>query len=419
MSLNDRLDRVAILSLHSSPLIEPGSGDSGGMTIYVRELTAALSRRGLQTDIFTRTLRDAPRVASFGPGVRVVSIDAGPVDARKEELERYLGDFVSGVRAFASAQRVAYDVVHSHYWQSGVAGIQLARAWDVPLVHSHHTLGRVKNRYLAPGDAPEPQRRLDGEEEVISSADVLVASTDEEWSQLSCLYRAPHDKLKTIHPGVDHSLFSPGDRRSARAEIGLDDEELVMLYVGRIQPLKGLALGIEALEQLVGAVDRKLSFVIVGGASGAAGDAEVARLKRLAADLGVSERVRFVGPQPHSRLPFFYRAADVLVMCSHSESFGLAALEAQASGTPVVATAVGGLAHIVNDGRSGYLVEDRDASVFAARLKTLLSDPELLLEFSHNAVAWADHFSWRSTADSMQDLYGCLVRERFPEACTC
>jgi D-inositol-3-phosphate glycosyltransferase len=419
MSLDYRVERVAITSLHSSPLIEPGFGDSGGMTIYIRELTAALSRRGLQTDIFTRTMPGSPRVASIGPGVRVVSIDAGPLDTGKDDLPDYVDDFVSGVRAFATTQRVSYDVIHSHYWQSGMAGIQLARGWDVPLVHSHHTLGRVKNRYLAPGDAPESQLRLDGEKEVISAADILVASTDEEWSQLSCLYGAPHDRLKTIHPGVDHSLFSPGDQAAARAEIGVDDEELIMLYVGRIQPLKGLSLGIEALEQLVGALDRKLALVIVGGASGVTGDAEVARLKILAENLGVSDRVRFVGPQPHSCVPAFYRAADVLVVSSHSESFGLAALEAHASGTPVVATAVGGLGHIVNDGRTGYLVEDRDASVFAARLKTVLSDADLHREFSENAVAWASNFSWQATAESLQELYECLVRERSPEACTC
>jgi D-inositol-3-phosphate glycosyltransferase len=419
MRADDRLDRVAILSLHSSPLIEPGFADSGGMTIYVRELTAALARRGLRSDIFTRTLPGSPRIVSINDGVRVVSIDTGPAEATKEELGLYVDDFVSGVRAFATTQRVAYDLVHSHYWQSGVAGIQLARGWGVPLVHSHHTLGRVKNRYLASGDVPEPQQRLDGEEEVIASADTLVASTDEEWSQLSCLYGARHDRLKTIHPGVDHSLFSPGDPHEARSKLGIDHEDLVMLYVGRIQPLKGLGLGVEAVEQLAGALESRLVFVVVGGPSGASGEAEVAMLEQLARNLGVSDLVRFVGPQPHARVPAFYRAADVLVMSSHSESFGLAAHEAQASGTPVVATAVGGLGHIVNDGRTGFLVEDRDPSVFAARLKTLLSDPDLRREFSRNAAVWAQRFSWQSTADEMADLYGCLVRELAPELCTC
>ena len=419
MITNGRPDRVAILSLHSSPLKEPGSGDSGGMTIYVRELTAALARSGLKTDIFTRALPDSPRVTSIADGVRVVSIEAGPGDIPKEKLAGYIDDFVAGVRAFSMTQRISYDIVHSHYWHSGIAAKELAKAWNVPHVHSHHTLGRVKNRFLAPGDAPEPQSRLDGENEVIGAADVLVASTDEEWSQLSCLYGAPHDRLKTVHPGVDHDLFSPGDRSAARAEVGLDDDELVMLYVGRIQPLKGVGLAIQAVEQLVGALDRPLTFVIVGGASGAAGEGEVERLKQLSAELGVADRVRFVGPQPHTKIPAFYRAADVQVVSSHSESFGLTALEAHACGIPVVATAVGGLGHIIKDGETGYLVEERDPSVFAARLKTLLSDPDLRADFSHNALLASKKFSWQATADVTLELYECLARERLPEACTC
>lgn len=419
MNTNGSPDRVAILSLHSSPLIEPGSGDSGGMTIYVRELTAALARLGVKTDIYTRAVPGSSRVISIAEGVRVVSIDAGPAAAPKEEIPGYIDDFISGVRAFATTQRISYDVLHSHYWHSGIAATQLAKAWDIPHVHSHHTLGRVKNRFLAPGDAPEPQSRLDGEEEVIESADVLVASTDEEWSQLSCLYGASHDRLKTLHPGVDHELFSPGDRRAARARLGLGEDELVTLYVGRIQPLKGLGLGIEATEQLVGALDHPLTFVVVGGASGVSGEAEVARLKRLGSELDIEDRVRFVGPQPHTEIPVYYRAADAVLMSSYSESFGLTALEAQACGIPVVATAVGGLGHIVMDGETGYLVEDRDPSVFAARLKTLLSDRDLRAEFSRRAVLSSQRFSWQSTADTTKELYECLVRERLPEACTC
>ena len=412
-------DRAAIICLHSSPLIEPGSGDSGGMTIYVRELTAALAERGLRTDIFTRSLPGSERIALLNDGVRVVSIDAGPAGAPKERLGGYIDVFADGVRAFAASQRISYDLIHSHYWHSGVAATRLAKAWNVPHVHSHHTLGRVKNRHLAPGDAPEPRSRLVGEKEVIDSADILVASTDQEWSQLSCLYSAPHDRLKTIHPGVDHALFRPGDRRSARAEIGVDQEEAVMLYVGRIQPLKGLSLAIQAVEELDGALDGPLTFLVVGGASGSAGAGEVERLRRLTRDLGVADRVRFIGPQPHARLPLFYRAADVLVMCSHSESFGLSALEAHASGLPVVATAVGGLGHIVLDGESGYLVEDREPAGFAARLKTLLSDRELQERLSRNAHAAAQAFSWHRTADETLALYECLVQELVPESCTC
>jgi D-inositol-3-phosphate glycosyltransferase len=411
--------RLAVLAYHSSPLGPPGEGDSGGMTVYVRDLAAAFARRGVQTDVYTRADSDGPVVTSLGTGVRVIAIAAGPRGrVPKEQLTPYVGEFAAGVRAFALAQRLRYDAVHSHYWQAGLAAIPLAQGWGVPLVHSHHTLGKVKNRFLAPGDDPEPEARLAGEARIIDAADVLVASTDDEWKQLACLYGAHHDKLKTLHPGVDHSVFSPGDRSAARADLGFADEA-VMLYVGRIQKLKGLELAIRAAEQLVPALDQPLRFVVAGGASGAAGDIEVARLRALVRELALDDVVRFVGAVPHEKLPVYYRAADALVVCSHSESFGLTALEAHSCGTPVVGTPVGGLSHVVADERSGFLVDTRDPAVFAARLKTLLADPSLRARFGAAAVAAASSFSWDRTAASLQELYECLVREQSPEACTC
>ena len=423
MSAEDRgtpLKRTAVISYHSSPLIEPGSGDAGGMTVYVRQLAEAVAGRGLATDIFTRADSDLPRVVELAPGVRVVSVDAGPRErVEKEDLSEHLDDFVAGVRAFSTSQRARYELVHSHYWQSGLAAKALATAWGVPFVHSNHTLGKVKNRALAPGDAPEPLARLAGEAEVMDAADVLIASTDEELQQLACLYGASHDRLKTLHPGVDHSLFSPGPKEGPRAELGLSPDEAVLLFVGRIQRLKGLELAIRSVEQLEPALDRPLDLVVVGGPSGRGGRAEIQRLHELASNLGVADRVTWVGPQPHHRLPIYYRAADAVVVCSHSETFGFAALEAHACGTPVVGTAVGGLAHIVDDGRSGFLVETRDPAVFAGRLKTLLSDPELSATFRAEAERSAARFSWDKTADSFLELYECLVREESPEACTC
>lgn len=411
--------RLAVLAYHSSPLGPPGEGDSGGMTVYVRDLAAAFARRGVQTDVYTRADSDGPPVTSLGTGVRVISIPAGPREhVPKERLTPYVGEFAAGARAFALAQRLRYDAVHSHYWQAGLAGIPLARWWDAPLVHSHHTLGKVKNRFLAPGDDPESEARLEGEARIIDAADVLVASTDDEWKQLACLYGAHHDKLKTLHPGVDHSVFSPGDRDVARAELGLEGAA-VMLYVGRIQRLKGLELAVRAAEQLVPALDQPLRFVVAGGASGAAGDIEVARLRALVRELGLNDVVRFVGAVAHEKLLVYYRAADALVVCSHSESFGLTALEAHSCGTPVVGTPVGGLSHVVADERSGFLVDTRDPAVFAARLKTLLADPALCARFGAEAVASASSFSWDRTAASLQELYECLVREQSPEACTC
>jgi D-inositol-3-phosphate glycosyltransferase len=411
---------IAVLAYHSSPLSEPGAGDAGGMTVYVRALAAALAELGIRTDLFTRATSDIGRMVHLGDGVRVISIEAGPPrPLAKEELPHYIDDFVSGIRAFATSQRIRYDLVHSHYWQSGLAALELAERWAVPLVHSHHTLGRVKNEWLAPGDAPEPASRLEGEAEVISQAEVLVASTDEEWEQLACLYSASHDRLKTLHPGVDHQIFSPGNKLEARTELGLPEDAAVLLYVGRIQRLKGLDLGLQALAELEGRLDRPVVLVVVGGASGNNGGDELLRLQGMAESLGVADQIRWMGPQPHPGLVSYYRAADVLLVCSHSESFGLTALEAHACGTPVVATAVGGLSHIVADGQSGWLVSARDPVVFAERLERLLDDSELIKLFGVNAVSRASAFSWDVVADEFRELYECLVREEFPEACTC
>jgi D-inositol-3-phosphate glycosyltransferase len=389
------------------------------MTVYVRELAESLARRGLQTDIFTRRDADSPAVTELSRGVRVVSLDAGPrAPLPKDELDLYIGDFADEIKAFALGRQIRYDLVHSHYWQSGLAAAALADSWQVPLVHSHHTLGRVKNRFLAPGDTPEPEARLRGEEDVMAAADVLIASTDEEWEQLSCLYGAPHDRLKIIHPGVDHDTFTPGDRDDARAELGIGDE-LVLLSVGRIQPLKGLELAVRAVEQLRSALETKLRLLIVGGASGRGGAAEVRRLNGLVDLLHLREEVRFAGPQPHANLPVFYRAADVLLVCSHSESFGLAALEAHACGTPVVGTAVGGLSYIVRDGESGFLIEERDPASFATRLKALVSDEEVRASFSKRALTEASRFSWTTMAGEFLELYECLVEGKTPQLCTC
>ena len=411
--------RVAVICYHSSPLDEPGVGDAGGMTVYVRGIARAMSARRIHTDIFTRATSLDARITEIYPGVRVVPISAGPPTViDKEEGVRYVEEFVAGIRAFSLGQRAAYDVVHSHYWQSGLVAKELAGAWGIPMVHSHHSLGRVKNGSLAPGDRPEPLLRLTGEEETISAADVLVVSTDDEWQQLTCLYGAEHDRLKTIHPGVDHEIFHPLGRGQAREALGFGDEA-VILYVGRIQALKGLDLAIEAVARLAPTMERKIVFIVAGGGSGLAGDAEVERLEKLAAARGIQDLVRFVGPQPHRALPIYYRAADVLVVCSHSESFGLSALEAHACGTPVVGTAVGGLSHVVRNGRSGFLVETRDPEQFAERLRDALDDDSPHPSFRIEAVRSADLFSWQRAADALIELYECLIAERLPEACTC
>ena len=414
-----RVRRLAVIAYHSSPLHEPGIGDGGGMTVYVRRLAEALARRGVSTDIFTRRSHTSNRIVELTPEVRVVPIEAGAsISLPKEELPAHLDDFVAGVRAFAMSQRIRYDLLHTHYWQSGLAGEALAGAWKVPLVHSHHTLGKVKNELLAAGDSPEPPSRLEGEAAVSTAADVLVGSTDQECEQLACLYGANHDRLKTIHPGVDHRMFRPGSREVARAALGLGDEA-VLMYVGRIQPLKGIELAIRSLEHVVRSVPRKVVLMVVGGASGPAGERELERAHALVNELGLTQNVRFVGAQPHSALPGFYQAADAVVVCSHSESFGFAALEAHACGVPVVASAVGGLSFIVKDGVSGYLVPTRDPELFGERVTRLLVDDGLRGRLGAGALRAADEFSWDSAAAEFLELYECLVNEEFTELCTC
>lgn len=407
--------RICVIAYHSSPLMEPGSGDAGGMTVYVRALAASLADQGIATDVFTRAAEGNPAITEIQPGVRVISIAAGPrAVLPKERLRHHIAEFADGMRAFAISQRMGYDLIHSHYWQSGLAGKALAGRWGIPLVHSNHTLGRVKNKWLAPGDAPEPAVRVAGEHEVIDAAEVLVASTAEEWRQLAELYGAPPERLKILYPGVDHDLFSPGDRGDARRLLGLPEGRL-LLAVGRIQPLKGLDLAIESLARL----DASFSLAIVGGASGMNGGGELDRLGALARDLGVEDRIVWAGAQPHRMLPVYYRAADALLVCSHSESFGLAALEAQSCGIPVIGTKVGGLPDLVGDGSSGILVADRDPDAMASEISSLFERPARSAAFGAAARQRALRFSWKTMAEDFLDLYECLIREDSPEVCTC
>lgn len=413
--------RVAVIAYHVSPLLEPGSGDAGGMSVYVRELSAALASSGVRTDIFTRAVSPFDRTVELSEGVRVIPIESGPrTPLSKHELPDHLDGFVASVRAFALAQRVSYDVIHSHYWQSGVVGRALASTWNVPLVHSFHTLAKVKNATLAPGDFPEPQSRERGEQEVIEAADVLIASTDDEYEALACMYRAPHDRLKTLPPGVDHELFSPGDRTEARKRLGLPLDRPILVSVGRIQKLKGLELAIETTAALRKSFPQaEPLLVIVGGASGPGGEDELTRLGDLTQRLGLADNVMFRGPQPHATLVDLYRAADVALVCSYSESFGLTVLEAQASGTPVVGTDAVGPSNAVRDGISGFVLPTRDPDLFAARIAELVRDPAKSEAFSRAAREASLPYSWKATAESLVGLYECLVEERAPEACTC
>jgi D-inositol-3-phosphate glycosyltransferase len=395
--------RLAVLSLHTSPLAQPGLGDSGGMNVYVRELVSSLAQAGVGTDVFTRRWDAAsPEIVDVEPGFRVVHVEAGPLDLAKEQLPDIVDDFADGVRDHL-VRLGDVDALHANYWLSGVAGHRLKHDLDLPLVSTFHTLARVK---AETGD-PEPERRIRAEADVIACSDAILASCRAEAEQLVRLYGADPDRIELVPPGVDHAFFSPGDRAGARTalrHLRLGDGP-VLLFVGRIQPLKGLDVAVSALAEL-GRPDATL--VVVGGASGAGGPDEVARIGRLVGELGLASQIRFVDPQPHHLLSTYYRAADVCVVPSRSESFGLVALEAAACGTPVVAAAVGGLRTLVEDGRTGFLVEGRDPADFAKRVDELLRDGPLAAALGSHAAVRARGYTWSTAAGRLRRVYGDL-----------
>jgi D-inositol-3-phosphate glycosyltransferase len=400
---------LAVLSLHTSPLVQPGAGDSGGMNVYVRELVASLAQAGVHSNVYVRRWRDGlPDVVDVEPGFRVVHVDAGPVGLAKEHLPDAVDEFVDGVRAHVRHD-ASIEAIHANYWLSGVAGHQLKHELDLPLVSTFHTLARVK---AESGDV-EPLRRAEAEAEVIGCSDAILASCPAEADQLVALYDAPRERIEVVPPGVDHAFFSPGDQRGARHALGLGAHP-VLLFVGRIQPLKGLHVAIEALALLD---DPDAVLLVVGGPSGTDGPFELARAHRLVDELGVREQVRFVSPQPHHLLSTYYRAADICVVPSRSESFGLVALEAAACGTPVVAAAVGGLTTVVEHGRTGILVDERAAAAFAAACRALLDDPGARADIGGAAAERARGYTWSIAAARLRRLYSDLSR-RAPVVCT-
>jgi D-inositol-3-phosphate glycosyltransferase len=404
------VQRLAVLSLHTSPLAQPGAGDSGGMNVYVRELVSALAQAGVASDVYTRRWADElPDVIDVEPGFRVVHVPAGPVDLPKEELPKVVDEFADGVLAHLIDGDPA-DALHANYWLSGVAGHRLKHELGLPLVSTFHTLARVK---AETGDR-EPQRRVAAEAEVIGCSDAILASSAAEATQLERLYGAEPSRIEIVPPGVVHAFFSPGDRagaRSALSHLGELDGP-VLLFAGRIQPLKGLGIAVRTLAALE---DPSAVLVVVGGASGAEGGAELERIGKLAGDLGVADQLRFADPQPHHLLSTYYRAADVVLVPSRSESFGLVALEAAACGTPVVAAAVGGLRTLVDQGRTGYLVEDRDPAAFAAHVQRILGDPVLAGELAANAVARARGYTWSTAAGRLRRIYADLTARSLVE----
>jgi D-inositol-3-phosphate glycosyltransferase len=401
--------RVAVVSLHTSPLDQPGSGDSGGMNVFIRAAAERLAAHGVEVDVFTRCRGgDLPEVEDLGGGSRLIRVKAGPCEpVPKDDLPRYLPEFLGGVLQRGALEDRPYDLVHSHYWLSGWVGRSAKEIWSVPLVASFHTLGKVKNYSLAFGEAPEPGTRVVGEERVIAEADRIVAATPAEAAQLVGLYRADPDRIRVIPPGVDHGLFFPRPRDDARERLHLTGVRL-LLFVGRLQAHKGPDVAVRTLAEAIARdpeTTRDVVLAIVGGPSGSAHGAEMARIMDLAAALGVGERVMLFPPQPQARLADVYSAADVLLVPSRSESFGLVALEAQACGTPVVAAEVGGLRYVVEDGVTGFLVEGHDPGDHAERVLEILRDPQLAARISAASIAHAARFSWDATATGILSVY--------------
>ena len=382
------------------------------MNVYIRAVTERLAREGVKVDLFTRCRGgDDHEVREIAPGIRVVSVQAGPcTPVPKSYLPRFLPEFLGGVLRIAKEDGRGYDIVHSHYWLSGWVGRALSADLGVPLVASFHTLGKVKNYSLARGELPEPESRLEGESRVIADAERILAPTPIEAAQLVGLYRADPNNIRLVPPGVDHKLFVPSDRLEARARLHLSGLRLA-LYVGRLQPHKGPDVAVRTLAEAVAKdpVAKDLVLAIVGGPSGQDHGAEVARLMSLAGALGVSERVMLFPPQPQEKLVDFYSAADVVLVPSRSESFGLVALEAQACATPVVAASVGGLRYVVQDGVGGFLVEGHDPEDHANRLLQILRDSELAAALGAGAATSALRFTWDSTASELLGVYNELL----------
>jgi len=399
-----------MLSVHTSPLEQPGTGDAGGMNVYVVELSRRLAATGVKVEIFTRaTSRSQPSVTEMAPGILVRHVIAGPFEGlTKADLPGQLCTFAREVlRTEAAYEPGYYDLIHSHYWLSGQVGALARDRWGVPLVHSMHTMAKVKNELLAAGDEAEPAARVIGEQQVVDAADLIVANSAAEGQQLIELYDAGPDRVRVITPGVDLSVFSPGDKPAARDRVGIAPDALVVMFAGRIQQLKAPDIVVEAAAAIVERHPEwrsRLVVPIIGGPSGRGLDT-VRSLRALATRLEVADMVRFVPPMGQAELADHYRAASLVCVPSYNESFGLVALEAQACGTPVVAANVGGLPTAVRDGVTGILVDGHRAADYALVIERLLSDARLLATFGQAAAGHAMTFGWSRTAEQTVQAY--------------
>jgi D-inositol-3-phosphate glycosyltransferase len=412
-----------MLAVHSSPLAKLGGREAGGMNVYVRELARELGRRGAAVDIFTRSQRRGePVVTEIGPNARVITVRTGPtMPYNKNLVLDYLPEFVSRIRCFADAHDLTYDLVHSHYWLSGSAALALRKVWGTPVIHMFHTLGAMKNQVAAAAPWAESDARLEIEAQLLREADAIVAATPLDRAQMVFHYGADTERIVVIPGGVDTETFRPYPQAEARQRLGFPSQPTkLVLFVGRIEPLKGLDTLINAIKLSVTnqpALQEELKLVVVGGDALAQADqwgGEERRVRSLVHELGLDEQVLFVGSRPQAQLPLLYSAADVVAVPSHYESFGLVALEAQACGTPVVASRVGGLTYTVQDGVSGKLVPFDDPAGFARVIEQLVLHEGLREEMGAHAINNARAYAWPHIANRMQHLYASMLHKRRP-----
>jgi D-inositol-3-phosphate glycosyltransferase len=406
--------RIAMLSVHTCPLAVLGGKETGGMNVYVRELSRELGRMGVEVDVFTRSQDPMiRRVVPMGDSVRVIHLPAGPeAPLARERVHEHLDEFVDGVEAWRLTRDVDYDLIHAHYWLSGVVGLTLRERWGVPMLQMFHTLGDLKNRVARRAADLEPAVRLGEEARVIASADRLVAASVAERAYLVRHAGADPERIAVVPCGVDTQLFSPGDAGETRAALGLSADPLI-LYVGRLAPIKGLETLLDALA-LLARRGRRVRLVVVGGDADEPQDGHEAGLRARIKTLGIGDLVSFAGPQPQETLRTHYVAADVTVLPSHYESFGMVALEAMACGSPVVASRVGGLTTTVRDGVTGFLVAEGDVNALAGRLETLLGDADLRWRLGREGVRWAAQHRWPCVAEAICREYALLESRAQP-----
>ena len=408
-----------MLSYHTCPLAILGGKDTGGMNVYVRDLTRELGRLGVHVDVFTRSQDEhVPHVLhDLGYGNRVVHVPAGPEQPfPKSQLADHIPQFVEGVKKFAAEKGLRYDLIHSHYWMSGIAAGMLAEAWQVPVVQMFHTLGEMKNRIAASEAEKEGAYRLDGERRVLAIADRIIAATQAEQAQLQWLYKADARKVVVIPPGVDTGHFYPIPADEAREFIGIPREDRMVLFVGRIEALKGVDTLIKAMACMrMSEMEKPAYLAIIGGDPNVGPDEmsqEMTRLQALCRELAMDRMVVFLGKRGQDTLPYYYSAAELLVMPSHYESFGMVALEAMACGTPVIASQVGGLALLVQDGVTGFHVPNGDSDALCAKLTLLMADAGLRRQMGTQAADYALGYAWEKITSQIVRVYESLLMVR-------